>query len=203
MIKDKAKRFFIILSFLFIILSLPTITIHASSQNAILFEESSSADFGVFKDIIYNAREDIEDELKSKYGENNVRISYEVLTPYLSLANVNQTTLRDYYNNLGDKKHDLDRNHVITDKDKIGLEEGVCQPTAVSMALEYMVRREKISYTPKLNSNSLDINNIFYDVVKAYIENDWRGGAAISGKCYQALNSYFQNNNINYEASYY
>lgn len=121
----------------------------------------------------------------------------------MTVRNVDQNTLKNYYNNLGGLKHDLNHDGTINDYDKIDrYNEGICQPTAVSMALQYMVWREEISYIPKLDSDQLNIHNIFYEVADAYIDNNWGGAGAHRSNCYKYINTFFANNNLNYQAYY-
>lgn len=152
---------------------------------------------------IMDTRNQVERRVIEEYGSyDDFSFKYEDLTGSLAVVNVSQFNLKNNYNNLEKKMHDLNSDNVINNLDKIG-SNGICQPTAVSMSIRYMVITGSVSYNPRLSSDPLDINNVFYEVVDSYIANGWRGGAAERKLCKNAFNTFFQKNNINLSASYH
>lgn len=160
-------------------------------------------DTSTISSMIFNTMTDVDNYINQKYSSYS---NYSLTTYHnyglLSTFNVNQTTLGSNYNGLINK-HDLNGDKIIDSNDNLNLSEGICQPTAVTMALRYMVLRGDLSYTPKLNNNTLDEQNIFYDVVSAYIKNNWKGGGAKRETCYKSINTYFKNLNLKFNAKYY
>lgn len=147
-------------------------------------------------EMIYNTETDINNYLYNKYGSyRNYSLSTSHYYGFLSVNNYNQSTLRDNYNALGSLRHDLNGDGVINNYDNVGMYEGICQPTAVSMALRYMAKRNDITF-------STDINDVFYAVAGEYIDNGWTGGGAPRSLCYTSLNSFYYDNSFDYTAQY-
>lgn len=175
--------------------------------------------FGIFiSDIKYNIL-DNDDELEvnekilndlddldqfiNSYFDVYDSYSYSLIkNDPIDVLNSSQTTLKNYYNNLGNNRFDLNGDKVIDKKDNLGQNGGICQPTAVAMLLQYMTYSNKISYYPRLNSTSTNINTVFYEVVDAYISNGWEGSGASRNLCFASLNTFFIRNNIYYSAKY-
>lgn len=199
MIKKYHKRVLTLLIFVFLLVSRCFVEIHFS--NVSILEESNSE---TVEDKIFETEEDIEASIYNQYGsEQDFSFRYEDKTGVLSVKNVKQDTLKINYNGLGPLRHDLNGDNIINDLDNVGPKgEGICQPTAVAMALRYMVYRKNVTYVPRLSSDSLDINNVFYEVAEAYISNGWTGGGAERSLCRKSLNTFFEKNNLNYEADY-
>lgn len=162
------------------------------------------ADETTISQMIYNTMQDVDDYVYSIYGDKQ-DYSMQTMHNYgvLSLINVSQTTLKTNYNSLGDLRFDRNDDGKLDLYDNLDLyNEGICQPTAVSMALKYMYVRGLIDYTPRLNDNKRDINNIFYEVVDAYLQNGWQGAGAARSLCPVSMNTFFQCNGANFNASY-
>lgn len=121
----------------------------------------------------------------------------------LATQNVEQSTLKNNYNSLGNLRIDLNNDGIINDYDNLDPSNaGICQPTAVAMALRYMVLNNTFSYSNHINNDQLDINNVFYEVVEKYIGQGWTGGSASRPLCSSSLNAIFDANNYDYNASY-
>ena len=164
----------------------------------------NAADEASVYEKIYNTKKDVDDYIYSLYG-NKTDYSMQTTHNYgaLSLINVSQATLRANYNSLGDLRFDRNKDNKIDSSDNLDLKnEGICQPTAVSMALKFMFVRGLIDYTPRLNDNKRDINNIFYEVVDAYLQNGWKGAGAERSLCPASMNKFFEHNGINFNATY-
>ena len=155
-------------------------------------------------DLIYQDLDILENVIYEKYSDKyNVVISTEHSYGALLLWNTNQTDLKKWYNALGDKRINRDLLPTINDLDNIGLNGGICQPTAVSMVLRYMIIKDYISYTPTITTETDDVYNVFYEVVKAYINEGWGGSGADRADCPEYINKFFSNNNIyDYQADY-
>ncbi|MBR6072104.1 MAG: hypothetical protein IKP77_04645 [Acholeplasmatales bacterium] len=154
-------------------------------------------------DLEFNTMDDVDDYIEWRFGSYpNFYYTTEHNYALLATQNIHQSTLRDDYNRLGNLMHDLNHDNIINDYDKIGLTSGICQPTAVTMAIRYMVSTGDIVYSPQLNNNIYDSMNVFYDVTNAYIQCGWTGGSAPREYCCYYLNTLFDNYNVNYYASY-
>lgn len=154
--------------------------------------------------MIYNTMQDVDNYVYSVYG-NKTDYSMQTTHNYgvLSLINVSQTTLKTNYNSLGDLRFDRNDDGKLDLSDNLDLKnEGICQPTAVSMALKFMYVRGLIDYTPRLSDNKRDINNIFYEVVDAYLQNGWQGAGAARSLCPASMNTFFKRNGANFNATY-
>lgn len=152
---------------------------------------------------IFNTMNDVDSHIYLNYGfYANFSCTTEHNYGLLAIENVNQNTLKNNYNSLGNLRHDLNNDHVIDNNDNVGIYGGICQPTAASMAIRYMTLRGDITYTPQLNNDPLDIDNVFYEISYDYISVGWQGNGAIRTMCASALNSFFDTVNSNYVASY-
>lgn len=182
-------------SFLFLIVCILSFNINSSKN--ILDRDVT------IEEKIFDTMNDVDNYLNNKYlTYNNYKLTTSHNYGVLAVKNINQTTLGNKYNNL-DFKNDLNNDMIIDSKDNLDLNNGICQPVAVTMALRYMVYRNVYSYNMKVNSNTLDEINIFYDIVNSYIKNDWSGGGASRDKCYKSINIYFDNLNVDYKAEYF
>lgn len=162
------------------------------------------ADQATVSEKIYNTMSDVDNYVYSIYG-NKKDYSMETTHNFgvLSLINVNQTTLKDNYNSLGDLRFDLNKDGKLDIYDNLDLKnEGICQPTAVSMALKFMYVRGLFDYTARLYDDKRNINNIFYEVVDAYIQNGWGGAGASRSLCHKSMNTFFKDKGCNYSATY-
>lgn len=196
------KKFFL---FVFVLLSIFIFNVNVNDDKGVLFSSLEYTDESkTISDLIYQNMNLLNDSIYEKYSDKyNIIISDEHNYGALSLWNINQNDLKSWYNALGDKRINRDFFPIINDLDNIGLNGGICQPTAVSMALRYMVKKGFISYTPTVTTDQYDIYNVFYEVVKAYIDGDWGGSGAERTDCPNYINNFFQNNNIeNYVANY-
>lgn len=163
-----------------------------------------NVDEATISDMIYNTMSDVDYYVSSIYG-TKTDFSMETMHNYgaLSLINVNQTTLKNNYNNLGNLRFDRNHDGKLDVLDNLDLNnEGICQPTAVSMALKFMYKRELFDYTPRINEDKKNINNIFYEVVDAYIQNGWEGSVATRALCSASINTFFRDKRCNYSATY-
>lgn len=162
------------------------------------------ADESTVSQMIFDTMQDVDNYLYSVYG-NKENYSLHTMHNYgaLSLINVSQTTLKTNYNSLGELRFDRNDDGKLDLYDNLDLNnEGICQPTAVAMALKYMYVRGLIDYTPRLNDNKRDINNVFYEVVDAYLQNGWQGAGAHRSLCSASMNTFFQCNGANFNATY-
>ncbi len=151
---------------------------------------------------IYNTSSDSDTEIIERYSMySNVSISTEQYL-LLSCVNYSQQDIAQYYDNLGNKRLDLNNDGLINNNDNLDLVNGFCQPTAVAIALRYAYMWTDFDYDEDLDLNKNDINNVFYEVAQAYKYNGWTGGGFNRVNCKNCLNTIFSNNNNDYCAKY-
>lgn len=193
---------------LFIMITIANITVFSfeyQNPNQNFKVENNEYDENVYG-YFHDTMQDVDNYIYSNYGNNiNFRLSTYHNYGLLSTINYSQTTLNRNYNNLGNLRFDINGDRVIDYNDNIGADfgkGGTCQPVAVSIAFKYMVMRGNMNYYPRLYPDKRDINNIFYEVIDAYIFNGWNGGTSLIFNCYKYINTFFQLNNIQYNATF-
>lgn len=192
----------IYISCLSILFSFLAVIVLPQSNGKIVDNEYN--DGTTISEMIYNNMSEVDNYINSLYGNKD---SFLITTLHnygvLSITNVDQSRLKAEYNALGNSKLDLNSDHKIDDYDKLDRSgKGICQPTAVTMALKYMYVRSLFDYTPRVNNDKNDVKNIFYEVVDAYIQNKWKGSDAERKMCSASLNTFFKNHNSAYKATY-
>lgn len=187
-----------------IIILVDVILISVIFSSMQLFNNKNILDNSTIAEELFDKEEDIDNYLIGIYSNNtNFELITEQTYGNLSTLNVSQSALKEKYNDLTFMYYDLNGDGIINENDKIG-DYGICQPTAVSIALRYMVSREMYTYFPKIENDRTDVFNIFYDVLGAYIDCGWNGGGAPQNTCYDKINTYFENiHNTDFIADFY
>ncbi len=200
------KKLFILLNLVSILLT--SFIVSFSNNNSVEKLDNAEDEYN-YQSLILDTMDDVDDYIEWRYG-SYPDFSYTTEHNYglLAIQNIDQTTLKDNYNNLGNLRHDLNHDNIINNYDNVGFDfynntdVGICQPTAVTMAIRYMISRGDITYTPQLNNDPYDQLNTFYDVAYAYIQCGWSGGSAPRLMCQLALEELFYSYSSNYASCY-
>lgn len=165
-------------------------------NNNLEFSDSST-----ISEMLINTYDEIDLKIKNEY---KVTSNIETLHRYgaLGVYNIDQEYLKNWYNNLGDERFDLNYDSKLDENDNLGNEGGICQPTAVTMVLTYLARRGDLIYDETFFSDLGDCRNVFYCVVEAYSYLNWCGSGASTSDCYKAFNQFFINHNNPYLSKY-